>query len=369
MMEMGDGGSSEYVISPGKAFLWDELQPSIMNAISSADSFDTLSHALDQLFNLSDTQLCELLCTKEGIAMIKSNVIVENKALRYVFIVSLSKLIVRGWICLHNSVDSEGFARVESRSEARRQREDFIDMSIDLFKNFAFGCIGKAPGSDPGQTLDDDLDALNSYSEAILFLLECYNGEQNSLDSWVDALMGVSGSGSSQVHISTDSTRHQIRLDLVPLLRPTMNIIFSDPYLMIARCRLLPSYQNRAVCVVNGFMRLLLSEIRDDSSSSGASDASHFVSFSTVLDLASTKSYQPLFATGRDVDVTRESRDGDQSLPVVRFVGQWVESFLLYVLMDAAVTPSEIQRAVKDVILLCQHRVMIQTREKVCKWN
>ncbi len=338
-----------------------------MNAISSADSFDTLSQALDQLFNLTDTQLCGFLCTKEGIAMIKSNVIVENGAMRYLFIVSLSKLIVRGWICLH-SIDSEGFARVESRSEARRQREDFIDMSIDLFKNFAFGCIGKAPGSDPGQTLEDDLDALNSYSEAISFLLECYNGEENSLYSWVDALMGVNGSGSSHIHHSTDSTRHQIRLNLVPLLRPTMNVIFSDPYLLIARCKLLPSYRNQAVCVVNGFMRLLLNEIRDNSLTGGASDASHFSSFFTILDLTSTKNYQPMFATGRDLDATRESREGDQSLSVVQYVSQWVESFLLYILMDGAVTPSEIQSAVKDVILLCQHRVMIQTREKV-GWN
>ena len=134
MMEMGDGSSSESVSCPGKAFLWDELQANTMSAITNADTHESLSQSLDQLFKLSDSQLCGFLCTKEGIAMIKSNIVVENRALRYVFIVSLSKLIIRGWICLHDRFDNEGFVRVDSRAEARRQREDFIAAKLAAAK-------------------------------------------------------------------------------------------------------------------------------------------------------------------------------------------------------------------------------------------
>ena len=334
----------------GRGLLWSDLS-SLLSNVSSATTIAELHVGLAKLHALSDSQLCAFLCSKEGIALIKSNIVNESKELRHLFIESFGLMIIRGWICLHDNIDLEGFIRAESRSEARRLREDFIDMAVDVFKNFASGSIGKAPSSDPAKLLEDDVTGMICYCKVIAKLLDCYNASFEPLNSWVDALLGVSGSGSKLVQSRSLLTWKQQSLSLIPLMRPCLNVAFGDPYLLISRSKILPTYRNGAVPLVTGFCKTLLNELGRTGS------------VLTVLDLSSAKNYQQMFATG-GADITADSRSGDLPVPVVQYVTHWIQTMLHYILLESPYL-WETTASIKDIIVLTQHTLMSDCRYQV----
>jgi hypothetical protein len=301
-------------------------------------------------------------------AKIKERVLVEDPNLRAMFISRLGKLVVRAWLVVNSEgFDIEGYVRVASRTEARRLVEDFMDASIEIMKNFASGALGHAPASDSSQAFPDNLMCTSAYSEVLTELLDQYNCAFEPLDAWADALSGLSGSTSHAVHTASGVAARSAALSLLPLLKPAMMIVFKDRYLLINRCRALPTYSNAALRLVSAFMRTLLT------------DLSPTASLLTLLDSAETDSGsgQSIFGSGAD-DISGCTLAGHLAVPLLPYITEYVENFLVNILAHGATSGGtngsqtsgslmacEVAAVIKDIICLTQHKAMASLRHKV----
>lgn len=327
---------------------------------------------LDRLDQLSGPALASLCCSKDGIAKIKERLLVEDSSLRVLFINRLGKIIVRVWMVVNSEgFDIEGYARVASRTEARRMVDDFADMAIDTMKSFALGALGHAPASDASQTLPDNLACTSAYAAVLAHLLDQYSAAYEPLDEWVDALTGLSGSSSLAVHTAADVANRNASISLLPLLKPAMMAAFKDRFQLIQRCQQLPSYGNGVLRLVSAFMRTLLT------------DLSPTASLLTVLVSPQTDSGsgQSLFSAGAGADVSDSTAAGALPLPLISYVTEWVETVLLSILssditsggglnaIDSGVGPGvmavELSAVIKDVLRLTQHTALAALRHKV----
>eukprot|EP01032_Pedospumella_encystans_P031827 gene31827-35923_t len=237
----------------------------LLGELSEGDGDDTvgdITRALDKMSALPDPLLASLLCSKEGIAKMKDRIVVEDPKLRSILIRRLGKSIVRTWITVcSESFDLEGYIRVENRSEARRAVEDFIDAATDIMKNFAQGALGRAPAAVASQLLPDNVHCVNAYCEVLTYLCDRYCAAFEPLDSWTDALIGVSGSGSRAAHTSAHVALRSSGLSLLPLVKAACSVAFKDRYQLINRCREYPSYSYTPLRFVSSFMRALLLDV------------------------------------------------------------------------------------------------------------
>ena len=340
----------------------------LLGALSEGDGDDPIGdivHTLDKFDALEDPQLASVMCTKEGLAKMKERMVVDDPLLRSVYICRLGRLIVRTWLVVNaDSFDIEGYVRVESRTESRRMIEDFMDMAVDLMKNFASGALGRAPAADSSQTFTDNIACSSAYCEVLCELLNCYNNAFEELDTWSDALVGVSGSGSQSIHTSSKIAIRSNALSLLPLIKPALSIAFRDRYLLINRCRQLPSYRYAALRLVSSFMRTLLS------------DVSGSASILTELDSAVTESgagQMSIFGSGGGSDPTEASRMGSKAVPVQQYVSEWVNTYLLNFVIHHSTAGSnsgglsavEMCAILRDIICITQHRLMSLARHQV----
>jgi hypothetical protein len=342
----------------------------LIGQLSDEESDDPIAHAyqtLDKLDNLPDDLVAALCCSKEGIAKFKERLTLEDPSLRSLFIARLGRVIVRVWVIVNSEgFDIEGHVRVSSRTEARRMVDDFQDMAIDTMKTFALGALGRAPATEASQTLADNLPCCSSYCEVLAHLLNQYTAVLEPLDHWVDALSGVSGSSSLSVHTAADVASKNASISLLPLIKPALMVAFKDRYQLIQRCRQLPTYSHGALRLVSAFMCTLLT------------DLSPTASLLTVLVSAEHDSGagQSLFNAGTG-DVADSTAAGAVAVPVVQYVSEWVESFLMNVLqndmcgggmqgtMHTGQLGQELSAVIRDAICLTQHTAMASLRHKV----
>ena len=353
---------------------------SLLSELNEGDSDDPIAEigiTLDKMDALENADLAALLCCKEGIAKIKEKVVIEDPSLRSLFIERLGKMVIRVWMVVNSEgFDIEGYVRVTSRTESIRMVEDFMDMAIDLLKSFSKGVLGHAPASDASQSLSDDIICSNAYSEVITDLLNHYLVIFEPLDHWTDALTGIGGSGSLSIHTASIIASKSTALSLLPLIKPTLLIVFKDRYQLITRCRSLPSYSYSILRLVSAFMRVLLS------------DLSVTASIDTVLVSSEQDSGggQSIFAVSAVADVTESTLSGHLAVPVYSYIKEWVENCLLDIVCNSSVGggqddllgegyyntsgsstlySTEIVAVIKDCICLTQHHIMSSLRTQV----
>ena len=335
-------------------------------------SLHSISSTMAYLQHLSDAQLAVLLTSKEGNAKIKERIVSENALTRPLLVSGLGKLMIRVWIVLHSdNFDIEGYVRVEARSEARRLADDFLDTTTDSMKCFAKGVIGQAPAQDSSQTLEDSFSARNAYAEVIFYLFDLYCGHYEQLNDWSDALSGLSGSGSKQVHLAAGQTTLSSALSLLPLIKAVVGVAFRDRYELISYCREVPAYycgrdkQSFLPQLVSSFMRLLLTGMTRNAASSIELQAESLEHSASIFAVSAGPGGLGSGTSSVANIITGSSRDGPFPLPVQPYIAEWVENSLLFMLQNAS-SAEELVKIIRDIICITQHSLMADLRAKVC---
>ena len=145
---------------------WNEVQAAVVGLISEIFEFDsennqssnmnsnldttttkyydkTLSAAIGLLCSLDDSIL--ILFFMENINSIQKCFIIPDNNLRFISIIGLGKLLVRVINLLNDSLEIEMLIKVESYSDSKKKKDDFVEIALDTIKSFTKGVTGMGP--------------------------------------------------------------------------------------------------------------------------------------------------------------------------------------------------------------------------------
>lgn len=161
-----------------------------VRCMTSAESIEQAVHRIASLQSLSVDDLSAFFYSKDGQSEVKESIVFVDEPIRLVAIVGFGSLLLLAWErSLKNNV--ENFLRFTSLSEARRSRDDFVDFTAEVLRNFSFGVIGRATASDPLQQLLDSPICVQAYSEVLLGLFLRYNTEVLGFEDKVRSVLGL----------------------------------------------------------------------------------------------------------------------------------------------------------------------------------
>jgi len=170
---------------------WADVRTSILTEVASAEDARVLAAALFILTLLSDTELAAFFVSKDGMGALMEAITAPEVPLRAAAVGCVAHLLDRVWT--FNTTCSTGFEmsmQVGSSTEARRMHEDLRDQLLDIYKAFALGVLGEAPGRTLGETLPDDTRIAGLYASALLMAVERFNAAEDGLGEWVRGLLG-----------------------------------------------------------------------------------------------------------------------------------------------------------------------------------
>lgn len=310
---------------------WSDIRAAVMTELGTCEGPGCFVSAAKILYLLPPQELALFCGSKDGSSLIKSCCLAEINDLRVAAVETLGPLLIRVWIYLHG-VNIEGALKVESTSEARRFRDDFFDVVIDIFKNFACGVCGVAGSLEAGQLLDDSLRITVAYMNVLAIVFRLYNIKFDAIGKWSASLVGkvdiCCGSGGPLGHWSDfgdialdDELFHDHNLLYVSMsliMRHVLPILLADPQLLLHRWRE-SQCSSSATSLVSEIVVCLLNSFP----SNGA------VSSGEIMLQNVDNSNRLQFSTDGAQDSSGHSRSLPQTLNIVQFAEEWIVHYLI----------------------------------------
>jgi len=280
----------------------------ILQVDVSAVDVKPLLKAIQELDNLSDSNLINFTGSKDGMSVIKGFCLSVESVVRSVSIQYLYPILLRAWVASESITFIEGISRFESISDAKRYRDDFRDFAKTLTKAIASGTMGESYSEDLGTKLSDDRMLFQSYSAAVFKLFARFNDYLNSsIKKWLDHFQGIN---LLEYYPNRLKQRQQDITTLVPLINIVLPILAVNPYLLISKNRNL-SYPHSSTMCIQELIAILLHET-----------SSHFTS-NIYIDSTSALSSQ--FNVVDDTEGYHESCVHPLRTNIVELATSWVQ--------------------------------------------
>ena len=306
---------------------WEDIRQAIISELNDCEELDPLVAAVELFRELPDREFTVFVMSSDVMAALKSSCTTNDmKAhVRTFAIESTGHILLRAWKLVESKLNVEGCSSYESTTEAKRAVEDFRDFVIDIFKGFALGILGKAPGLDPNKGyLEDMFTTLNSYSHVINHLVSLYNNRKVMVCNWTSALLGIT----SKPDIGGYSFVEDIELlSLLPLVQSVLAILLEDPYLLFTRWKQFAS-SGDLFRLITGVLLILLFDMKIPNSS--------------LVGIDFLKSSQYLFASDTGNLSTLNSRKGPRLLTPVKLSEEWLLSHALSTLSSTSTNVDQI---------------------------
>jgi hypothetical protein len=197
-----------------------------------------------------------------------------------------------------------------------------------------------------------------------LQLFESYVNSYDVLSSWSDALLGIAGSGFATERSGYVARSMARRVHLLRLVQPVAAAMFEHLHLLLGRCRVVigAGYDSAVVRMTSSFLKVLLHEsddaasllvgvaISETANNQGMGSGGGSGAFSSAMTAA--------LLTVDDVTASSRKDAGQQQLPLVSLVGQWIDDVLFSALRSAHSVEDTVAIC-RDIIQLTQHHILM----------
>jgi hypothetical protein len=235
---------------------WSDVRAAISAEIGTAESPECLFAAIRVLYNLPIIELVCLIGSKDMMSCVKGCFQAENVYICAVSVENMGPLLIDTWLYVQSANSIDGIISVESTAEARRFRDDICDFIGEVFKNFALGITGKAPGQEVNQILPDHSRPVGAYFSVAADLFERYFACYDDLHYWTASLLGAA-LPVPPPRGDADSSSRSASLSL--LMRQVLPTILADPYLLFKRWQQQTFHTGIMSCISHALLAVLLS--------------------------------------------------------------------------------------------------------------